>query len=80
MAEAGQEILGRELFRMRVQVSGIEIPFALFEALQGLGQALRGLLAEEQTGLAVHHGLGGATASDGLLCSLRAGNAPGCIH
>lgn len=53
MAEAGQEILGRELFRMRVQVSGIEIPFALFEALQGLGQALRGLLAEEQTGLAV---------------------------
>lgn len=37
MAEAGQEILGRELFRMRVQVSGIEIPFALFEALQGLG-------------------------------------------
>ena len=43
MAEAGQEILGRELFRMRVQVSGIEIPFALFEALQDLGQALRGL-------------------------------------
>ena len=63
MAEAGQEILGRELFRMRVQVSGIEVPFALFEALQSLGQALRALLAEEQAGLAVHHGLGSATAS-----------------
>ena len=65
MAEAGQEMLGGELLRMGMQAPRIEIPFALFEAAQGIGQALRGLFGKEQTGLAVHHGLGGAAASVG---------------
>lgn len=37
MAEAGQEVLGGELLRMGMQTLGIEIPFALFEAVQGIG-------------------------------------------
>ena len=38
MTEAGQEVLGREFFRMGMQALRIEITFALFEALQGIGQ------------------------------------------
>lgn len=49
MAEAGQEILGREFLRMGMQALGIEIPFTSLEAAQGIGQALRGLLGEEQS-------------------------------